>query len=733
MERQESDRDGGIKKLASRQAPFELVGRRVEPELLRVTHGGSEVQVEPRIMGVLVALAHRSGRVVTRDQLLDEVWEGAAVGDEVITRAISELRRLFGDNPRQPRVIETIRKRGYRLLVEVRLESATTLSPTSLDAPVTTRAFASRPAGRSMGLPGRALSVLLALALVIGIVVSAQWLVSKPEARSGSLASPSQRLSSLPGLEVLGDVSADGDRIVLVNRPDVHSPSDLWLLTPTGDPAVRMSATEQNEVSPTWSPKTDRIAYARYLGDQEWSFEIRALVGGEARVFFHSRSLDWPSLNWSPDGRFIAMSVRPRDDGLSRVWLYDLSSEQIDDSIATPGKDFVMPVWSPDGRSLAVLQRWSAVSHDLFVIGLDEEGVVRQLTDERTRITDLGWTPDGRRLVFASERLGAASLWIVDADGRGEIEPLAAAAGALDIESLAIARDRGSLVYERRNLTIDLLHHDPQTSSELRAIFPSSRVEHSPRPSPGGERFAFLSDRSGRPALWIAQGDGKPEEIAVAGIDFSSAPRWSPDGELLAFTSVIEGNADVWLLHAEDFRLQRLTDGPERDLAPSWSADGRFVFFGSNRGGTWNLWRQAPSEAQAELEQEEALTAVELADGSLLYTSVLGGLWIRTPNGETVQQDIDLPARYWDNWWPAPPGAMPSTAGAGPGGVYVVRSDGFGVELHDLTSGDSRTVLEVESPIPNHGLTVMPDGSLVVAVVSRNDSDLMWIEEMSWN
>ncbi|MEO1088269.1 MAG: hypothetical protein AAFY88_28905, partial [Acidobacteriota bacterium] len=211
----------------------------------------------------------------------------------------------------------------------------------------------------------------------------------------------------MPGLEILGDVSDDGERIVLVNRPEIRSPGDLWLVTSIGDPAVRLSETDASEVSPTWSPETDRIAYARSLGDREWSFEIRAVVGGAARVFYRSRSLDRPCLDWSPDGRSIALSVRPHDDGLSDVLIYRLETGQIDDSTATPGKDFFRPAWSPDGQSLAVIHRWSAVSLDLFVFDFDEGGALRRVTNDRSRIADVDWTPDGRRLVFAGERLGA--------------------------------------------------------------------------------------------------------------------------------------------------------------------------------------------------------------------------------------------------------------------------------------------------------------------------------------
>src|SRR3954451_8855983 len=98
---------------------FRLHQRVVDPSLNRVTSADRTVQVEPKIMQVLVALAERPGEVVTRDDLMARVWPGVYVTDDVIHRAIRELRRLFGDDAEQPAVIETIRKRGYRLIAPV--------------------------------------------------------------------------------------------------------------------------------------------------------------------------------------------------------------------------------------------------------------------------------------------------------------------------------------------------------------------------------------------------------------------------------------------------------------------------------------------------------------------------------------------------------------------------------------------------------------------------------------
>lgn len=99
---------------------FRVADWLVQPRLGRVTRGaGVVVQVQPRIMDVLVLLAERPGEVVTREQLFRTVWAGTHVTEHALARSISELRKIFRDSHRHPRVVETIPKIGYRLVAPV--------------------------------------------------------------------------------------------------------------------------------------------------------------------------------------------------------------------------------------------------------------------------------------------------------------------------------------------------------------------------------------------------------------------------------------------------------------------------------------------------------------------------------------------------------------------------------------------------------------------------------------
>jgi TolB-like protein/DNA-binding winged helix-turn-helix (wHTH) protein/Tfp pilus assembly protein PilF len=87
----------------------------VSPRLNCLSQDGRAIRVEPKVMQVLVCLAEARD-VVSKERLMSRVWTGTFVTDDVLTRSISELRKVFEDDPKKPQYIQTIPKSGYRLL-----------------------------------------------------------------------------------------------------------------------------------------------------------------------------------------------------------------------------------------------------------------------------------------------------------------------------------------------------------------------------------------------------------------------------------------------------------------------------------------------------------------------------------------------------------------------------------------------------------------------------------------
>jgi TolB-like protein/DNA-binding winged helix-turn-helix (wHTH) protein/Tfp pilus assembly protein PilF len=103
----------------------------VEPQANTIRAGQNSVRLEPKVMQVLLHLARHPGQVVSKEKLLLSVWAGTFVTDDVLTRSISTLRKVFQDDARNPRVIQTIPKSGYRLIAPVEWLSSDEPSPDS--------------------------------------------------------------------------------------------------------------------------------------------------------------------------------------------------------------------------------------------------------------------------------------------------------------------------------------------------------------------------------------------------------------------------------------------------------------------------------------------------------------------------------------------------------------------------------------------------------------------------
>ena len=91
----------------------------VRPSLNSIAQNGKRTHLEPKAMEVLVCLAEHAGNVVSKEQLIQSVWADTFVTDYVLIRCISELRKALEDDSKVPHLIETIPKRGHRLVEKI--------------------------------------------------------------------------------------------------------------------------------------------------------------------------------------------------------------------------------------------------------------------------------------------------------------------------------------------------------------------------------------------------------------------------------------------------------------------------------------------------------------------------------------------------------------------------------------------------------------------------------------
>jgi TolB-like protein/DNA-binding winged helix-turn-helix (wHTH) protein len=202
----------------------------VDPRSGRIARDGESLRVDDRSMRLLVCLAEHAGRTVTIDQLLDEVWAGAVVSQDSVYQAVTSLRRLLGDDRKEPAYIATVPRQGYRLVASVAVE----VDPT-------TAARKPPPPRRPLGLFAACAAVV---AVALGFVVLGRGNTADT-LRSPSPAvarrQPRQALAVVPFLDLTSQAMkeeyvADGVTEELINRLSrvdgwrVSAPTDSFAL-----------------------------------------------------------------------------------------------------------------------------------------------------------------------------------------------------------------------------------------------------------------------------------------------------------------------------------------------------------------------------------------------------------------------------------------------------------------------------------------------------------------------
>ncbi len=231
-----------------------------------------------------------------------------------------------------------------------------------------------------------------------------------------------------------------------------------------------------------------------------------------------------------------------------------------------------------------------------------------------TRVTSGNWldmfpafTPDGKSLLFSSDRTGRYSILRVSLEG---------GAGITRITS-GLAQDYAPSVFPDGRLIAYTSLVPGSTEPQVWTVpvdgnLPTQlRGGSAPQVSPDGKKLLFtrLDKKNSKWRIWVMSVDGNHETQLTQGDTYNAIqPRWSPDGKWIVYASD-EGldsrgkqhNYDIWLIAADGTRKTQLTTNGSRDDSPCWDRTGKSIYFRSNRGGMWNIWRFEPiiGEAQA--------------------------------------------------------------------------------------------------------------------------------------
>ena len=268
----------------------------------------------------------------------------------------------------------------------------------------------------------------------------------------------------------------------------------------------------------------DAQAQIAFSSERDGNPEIYVMDadGGNQRRLTNNRHDDW-SPSWSPDGKRIAL-VSDRDGHpdvipgrpTSEIYVMDADGGNQQNLTNNPTDDRD-PSWSPDGKQIVFQSDRDEGDHNIEIYVMDADGSNQQnLTNNPTEDYNPSWSPDGKRIVFSARR-----------DGHFE---------------------------NKFGLTEEIYVMDVNGGNQQR-LTENRKNDWHPVWSPNGKRIAFAADRKGdfeNFEIYVMDADGGNQQKLTENRVYDWSPSWSPDGERIAFVSYRDNNkAEIYVMDAD--------------------------------------------------------------------------------------------------------------------------------------------------------------------------------------
>ena len=225
--------------------------------------------------------------------------------------------------------------------------------------------------------------------------------------------------------------------------------------------------------------------------------------------------------DWSHDGSRITFTACRAGDDSCEIYVMNADGSAQTNVTTNLAGDF-MSVWSPDDRRIAFASDRDGNS-EIYVMNADGSNPVR-LTYKDATDQYPGWSPDGSKITFESDRDGKFEIYVMNADGSSPV-----------------------------NLT----NHP---ANDFRA-----------RSSSHGNKIVFDSDRDGNQEIYVMRSDGSRQTRLTRNPSDDYGPAWSPGADAIAFTTNRDGNYEIYVMAPDGSDLTRVTNDPGWDADPAWT------------------------------------------------------------------------------------------------------------------------------------------------------------------
>lgn len=563
---------------------YHFSGIIIDPAGRRVLRDGADLGLEPRAYQVLLYLVERPGEAVSKEDIFRDVWSGSFVSDNALTRVVAQLRKSLGDDPKQPRFIETLPTLGYRFIApveRVEMEEA-----------------GARGGWRVPGWTKIAIAVVISAGATVFLLRSYSF--RQPEVAT-------VQLTNSGGLDISPSFSPDGSAFAYSS--DISGRFEIYVRSLTGGGRdIALTGDGRQNLQPAWSPDGKWIAYNSVAGGG--IFVVPAL-GGKPR-----RLTDYGSRpGWSPTSDWVIFRTDPvtalaiteffpaAESALSRVHIEGGKPLPVTRLKQLPCRP-ASSAWSPDGKRILFTCLNDLKGSQLWSIAVDGSDPVQAGGQGRIYVSAV-YAPDGRSIFYSDLTLaGDFRIWRhwIDASGRrtqGKPTEVARTGLALP-RDLAVSRDGKRLAYSLTTMSSNLWSLALADGSAQPLTNNTNFRNTHPVFSPDGTKLVFFARRLGFEGdLWtIDAAGGAPQQVTTnpAG---EYLPNWTPDGKGILYSTFRDNQWGIWVTSIEDGSDRRIASLEHGRAMVRLSPDGSEVVYHNGRIGELTLWRKRLPDGKA--------------------------------------------------------------------------------------------------------------------------------------
>lgn len=501
----------------------------------KITKGELEFRLEPKIMQVLVFLIENRQRVVSREDISESLWPGSVVGLDVITRAIFELRKLFEDDAKSPRFIETIPRKGYCFIHEVN------------DVSGGTSIVQSNRIGSLLSL-----LLLAGFALILLIV----WQINSLDTKETYKQSIVPYSGGMVGNKIAIDET--GQHLVVAIRDDLEQRNQLHSIGLKNFNQEQFASEARSAFSPIWLAKTKKWAYvdcdrsgckvySKSQGEVEGSilFETSMPI---REISSHIKSNHIVIISALAQGsRLSIMDSKSNNISFEK----NLPTFNIQRAALSESDKAYFTVRDLNGALSLYLFNWKADSYRLIS---DQFGAIRGLVEH------------DNELLLSGKYQSEEAIWRINPESLTVAKVFPANAGEFLFSPSASSR--GDIVYyslkrdtkiANKGLDVGTLFSGADSDDvEVKGVYAKQK-----------QALLFVSNRTGTYEIWLSSQEGL-EKLTDIKAELISQPQLSPNESRLAFVVKVGAEYQTMMLDVANKKLVTLSSESVSSDVEGW-------------------------------------------------------------------------------------------------------------------------------------------------------------------